>query len=186
MRVLYSCVLVLVWGICLVNGQDATATAGTAGGGVCQDNQFNNGQKCVCSAGYFASANELSRSQCEDECEEVYYTWFTYGDCVGNLFDRMPDSKQPSCNMRCGMRFRVWAVVFILAVFLAALATLFFTVPMCIATCCSCLQAKKAHENTKRVYVDQSHATAAHGAHDKQLQSMGYNPYAYWPYYGRT
>jgi len=168
---LYSCVALLVT-ICGVKAQDATVAPAAAPAGACP-------------AGYFT---EASKSQCEDECEEVYYTWFTYGDCVGNLMDRQA-AKPGQCDMRCGMRFRVWTVVFILAVFLAALATLFFTVPMCIATCCSCLQAKKAHENTKRVYVDQTHATAAHGAgahHDKQLQSMGYNPYAYWPYYGRT
>ncbi|KHJ98648.1 hypothetical protein OESDEN_01369 [Oesophagostomum dentatum] len=92
---------------------------------------------------YFSSANDESRTRCEDECEEVYFSFFTYGKCVGDIFGKLPKDQQPACNLRCGVRPRLWASIGVFCVFAAALATLLFTIPMCIATCASCLHAKK-------------------------------------------
>ncbi|KAK5965332.1 hypothetical protein GCK32_009800 [Trichostrongylus colubriformis] len=52
---------------------------------------------------YFSSANDESKSRCEDECEEVYYSFFTYGKCVGDIFGKLPRDQQPACNLRCGV-----------------------------------------------------------------------------------
>uniref|UniRef100_A0A7I4XWQ4 Uncharacterized protein n=1 Tax=Haemonchus contortus TaxID=6289 RepID=A0A7I4XWQ4_HAECO len=163
-----------------VFGQDATTDTTTRP--VCGVNQLFNGQICTCAPGYFSSANDESKSRCEDECEEVYYSFFTYGKCVGDIFGKLPKDQQPACNLRCGVRPRIWTTVGLFCVFAAALATLLFTIPMCIATCASCLHAKKANKNAKRVMMEQQ----AQPSKDQQVATMGYNPYAYWPYYGRA
>ncbi|CAI4229963.1 unnamed protein product [Auanema sp. JU1783] len=150
---------------------------------VCSFNQLFNGQICTCAPGYFSSANDESKTRCEDECEEVYSTYFTYGECVRNIFGKLPADQQPACNMRCGMRLRLWASIGVFTVFAAAIATLVLTLPMCVATCCSCLHAKKANKNAKRVAIE-NQASAA--SKDQQVATMNYNPYAYWPYYGRA
>ncbi|VDM51923.1 unnamed protein product [Angiostrongylus costaricensis] len=121
---------------------------------------------------YFSSSNDESKSRCEDECEE----------CVGDIFGNLPKDQQPACNLRCGVRPRLWASIGLFCVFAAACATLLFTIPMCIATCASCLHAKKANKNAKRVMLEQQ----AQPSKDQQVATMGYNPYAYWPYYGRA
>ncbi|ETN81842.1 hypothetical protein RB195_006359 [Necator americanus] len=149
---------------------------------VCSVNQLFNGQICTCAPGYFSSANDESKTRCEDECEEVYFSFFTYGKCVGDIFGKLPKDQQPACNLRCGVRPRLWTSIGIFCVFAAALATLLFTIPMCIATCASCLHAKKANKNAKRVIMEQQ----AQPSKDQQVATMGYNPYAYWPYYGRA
>ncbi|KIH66729.1 hypothetical protein ANCDUO_02945, partial [Ancylostoma duodenale] len=95
---------------------------------------------------YFSSANDESKTRCEDECEEVYFSFFTYGKCVGDIFGKLPKDQQPACNLRCGVRPRLWTSIGIFCVFAAALATLLFTIPMCIATCASCLHAKKVEQ----------------------------------------
>jgi hypothetical protein len=174
-------VVILAFGFCVAQEKS------------CEQNQVLNGQQCVCAAGYYETANE---SQCEDECEEVYYSLFTYGACVKDLFGRRKESEQqPVCNRRCGVRFHIWTTVFIFAVFAAAVATLFFTLPMCIATCGACLQAKKANKNTKKTNIGMGGGPFTDGhtggmevakVHQgQQMQTMAYNPYAYWPYYGR-
>ncbi|KAI1717363.1 hypothetical protein DdX_07106 [Ditylenchus destructor] len=148
---------------------------------VCSANQLFNGQICTCAPGYFSSNNDESKARCEDECEEVYFSYFTYGACVKGIFDRVPKDKQPPCNLKCGMRIRLWASIGVFCVFAAAVATLIFTIPMCIATCASCLHSRKASKHSKRVYAE----TQAQPSKEQQLQTMSYNPYAYWPYYGR-
>ncbi|KAF8368010.1 hypothetical protein PRIPAC_85839 [Pristionchus pacificus] len=167
----------------LAAAQDAAA-AGTQP--VCSANQLFNGQICTCAPGYFSSASDESKTRCEDECEEVYFSFFTYGKCVDDIFGKVPREQQPACNMRCGMRLRLWASIGVFCIMAASLATLVFTIPMCIATCCSCLQAKKANKNAKRVYVESQQANGMNGKDSTAVATMGYNPYAYWPYYGRA
>jgi hypothetical protein len=162
-------------------GQDAAAAP------VCSVNQLFNGQICTCAPGYFSSSNEESRSRCEDECEEVYFTFFTYGKCTKGLFDRVGEDQQPACNMRCGMRIRFWASIALFAITLAALFTIFFTLPMCIATCASCLHAKKAKKHSKKMVSETQLQTVNTGTLSKDQQMQAYNPYgygnqAYWPY----
>uniref|UniRef100_A0A914UMH1 Uncharacterized protein n=1 Tax=Plectus sambesii TaxID=2011161 RepID=A0A914UMH1_9BILA len=183
-RAKMKCFLIVVVALGLVAAQEKE----------CEANQVLRGQQCVCSPGYFEAANE---ARCEDECEEVYYTLFTYGTCAAGLFDRLKEGEQaPVCNMRCAMRFRLYTTIFIIAVFAAAAATLFFTLPMCIATCGACLQAKKANRNTKKTVIGSQSFPDGHGGmevvaakqHQQQgphMQTIAYNPYAYWPYYGR-
>jgi len=144
----------------------------------CSANSVFNGKACVCSSGYFSSKTEESKDRCEDECGAVLDSYFHYGTCVGNLFKQQ--EKQPDCDLRCGIRLYWWTTVGILLIFAAALATLFFTIPLCIASCCSCLQARKANKNTKRVFSETQSNPG------KDVATMSYNPYAYWPYYGRT
>uniref|UniRef100_A0A1I7Y891 Uncharacterized protein n=1 Tax=Steinernema glaseri TaxID=37863 RepID=A0A1I7Y891_9BILA len=157
------------------------AAKASAGQPVCSVNQLYNGQICTCAPGYFSSANDESKTRCEDECEEVYKTWFTYGECAKGIFDKVAKNEQPACNLRCGMRIRTWASIAGLVVIAGAVATLVFILPLCITTCCSCLQAKKANKNAKRVYNETQQPNK-----DQQMQTMSYNPYAYWPYYGRA
>ncbi|CAD5207973.1 unnamed protein product [Bursaphelenchus xylophilus] len=150
----------------------------------CKANQILNGDSCVCAAGYFTSSDDESKQRCEDECAAAYFTYFTYGHCAGGLFDRVSKEDRPACDMRCGLDFRLWAVIALFATFAAAVATLIFTIPMCIATCASCIHSRKAVKHTKRVANE--NAAAANGAASKDLQAVSYNPYAYWPYYGRV
>uniref|UniRef100_A0AC34QZ38 Uncharacterized protein n=1 Tax=Panagrolaimus sp. JU765 TaxID=591449 RepID=A0AC34QZ38_9BILA len=152
---------------------------------VCSVNQLFNGQICTCAPGYFSSANEESKSRCQDECQEVYYSWFTEGKCVSGLFERVGEDQQPACNMRCGMRVRLWAQIATLAVIAAAVATLIFTIPMCIATCSSCLHARRADRHSKKIYTE-SQSGAGTMSKEQQLAAVSYNPYSYWPYYGRA
>uniref|UniRef100_A0AC35TTW7 WSC domain-containing protein n=1 Tax=Rhabditophanes sp. KR3021 TaxID=114890 RepID=A0AC35TTW7_9BILA len=152
---------------------------------VCQVNQMFNGQICTCAPGYFSSKVEESKARCEDECEEVYATLFTYGACAKGIFKRMPKDKQPDCNLRCGARIRFTSSIGLFCILAAAIATLLFTLPMCIATCSSCLHAKKANKNARRVYEETTQQQQPNK--DQQaVATMGYNPYAYWPYYGRN
>ena len=48
------------------------------------------------------------------------------------------------------MRLRLWTSIGIFLVLAAAIATLVLTLPMCIATCCSCLHAKKVSRSVSR------------------------------------
>ncbi|TKR96284.1 hypothetical protein L596_010329 [Steinernema carpocapsae] len=174
---------VLVFASAQAQDEPAPAAPAAKGGSqpVCSVNQLYNGQICTCAPGYFSSANDESKSRCEDECEEVYYSLFTSGECVKGIFGKVPKDQQPACNLRCGMRIRPWATIATFAVISAAVATLVFTLPLCVATCCSCLQAKKANKNAKRVFNETQQPNK-----DQQMQTMSYNPYAYWPYYGRA
>ncbi|PIO68388.1 hypothetical protein TELCIR_09825 [Teladorsagia circumcincta] len=43
-------------------------------------------------------------------------------------------------------------------------------------------KSAKANKNAKRVIMEQQ----AQPSKDQQVATMGYNPYAYWPYYGRA
>ncbi|PIC52196.1 hypothetical protein B9Z55_002403 [Caenorhabditis nigoni] len=148
----------------------------------CAVNQLFNGEICTCAPGYFSSANDESKARCEDECEEVYFSLFTTGKCVDNIFGKVPKDQQPACNLRCGIRIRLWATVAAFAVIAAAVVSLVLALPMCIASCSACLNAKKANKNAKRVALEAQAAPSK----DQQVATMGYNPYAYWPYYGRA
>ncbi|VDN58381.1 unnamed protein product, partial [Dracunculus medinensis] len=85
-------------------------------------------------------------------------------------------------HYRCAPKVRSLVTIGALLVLAAALATLIFTLPLCIATCASCLNAKKANKNAKRVYTESQNQPSK----DQQMQTLSYNPYAYWPYYGRS
>uniref|UniRef100_A0A7E4VZ42 Transmembrane protein n=1 Tax=Panagrellus redivivus TaxID=6233 RepID=A0A7E4VZ42_PANRE len=163
-------------GTSAVLAQDAAAQP------VCSVNQLFNGQICTCAPGYFSAANDESKSRCEDECEEVFFSWFTYGKCVKGIFDRVGEEQQPACNLRCGIRLRLWTSIAIFATFAAAAATLLFTLPMCIASCSSCINAKKASKHSKRVATEQQQST---GTLPKEQQLQQYQSpygYSYWPY----
>jgi len=161
--------------VTLVSGQDSKDKT-------CQINEIFNGQSCVCAPGYFSTSNKSSKDQCEAECDEQYFSYFTYGTCA-SIQPPKPgggDQKPNTCNLKCGVRLRLVTIIGIFAVFAAAIATLVFTIPMCIATCASCLHSKSASKHSKRVYVENQQPNK-----DQQLAAMSYNPYAYWPYYGR-
>lgn len=163
----------------------------------CAQNQLFNGEMCTCAPGYFASSNNESMARCEDECEEVYvssplfsslshpsvqFSFFTYGTCAKGLFDKRPKSDRAFCDTVCGVRLRLWTSIGIFCVFAAAIATLVFTLPLCIATCTSCVHSRKASKHSKRVYNE----TQASPSKDQQLaMTPYYSPqYAsYWPYY---
>ncbi|VDN40799.1 unnamed protein product [Gongylonema pulchrum] len=53
-------------------------------------------------------SDKESRLRCEDECEEVYHTFFTYGACVDDIYGRFPRNAQPDCNLRfVGFIFKI-------------------------------------------------------------------------------
>ncbi|CAJ0944417.1 unnamed protein product, partial [Mesorhabditis belari] len=145
---------------------------------LCADNEMFNGRECICAPGYFTSLNN-SRARCNDECDNVYKSWFTTGECI-EAFKSLKEEQRPACHLRCGLRIAVLAQIALIVILAAALSTLFFTIPMCIATCCSCIQAKRANKNAKRVYND------TQASKSQELSNVG-NPYAYsyWPWYGR-
>ncbi|KAE9420656.1 hypothetical protein Angca_002006, partial [Angiostrongylus cantonensis] len=171
--------------VVLIAGFLALAARAQTDGGtsqpICSVNQLFNGQICTCAPGYFSSSNDESKSRCEDECEEVYFSFFTYGKCVGDIFGNLPKDQQPACNLRCGVRPRLWASIGLFCVFAAACATLLFTIPMCIATCASCLHAKKVQASYKILSHISTNITI-----DKSISNSATSPYAYWPYYGRA
>ncbi|CAJ0577737.1 unnamed protein product, partial [Mesorhabditis spiculigera] len=125
---------------------------------------------------YFANVSE---ARCSDECDDVYASWFTEGNCI-QAFSSIEAANRPHCQLRCGFRIKLIPQIGLLVIVAAALSTLFFTIPMCIATCCSCIQAKRANKNAKRVYND------TQASKSQEVSTVGYNPYAYWPYYGRS
>ncbi|MCP9261118.1 hypothetical protein DINM_004124 [Dirofilaria immitis] len=131
---------------------------------------------------YFMQSDKESKLRCEDECEEIYSTFFTYGACVSDIYGRLPKKTQSQCNLRCGVRIHTLASIGIFLTFAAALATLIFTLPVCITTCISCLNARKASKTAKRVFIE----TQNQPYKEQQLQTLPYNPYVYWPYYGRA
>uniref|UniRef100_A0A0N4ZUP9 Uncharacterized protein n=1 Tax=Parastrongyloides trichosuri TaxID=131310 RepID=A0A0N4ZUP9_PARTI len=148
---------------------------------VCEANQIFNGQDCMCAPGYFSSKSDESKSRCEDECEDTFKSIFVQGVCVKGIFSRIDRNKQPECNLRCGMNFHWWTTVGLLTIAAASIATLIFTIPMCIATCSSCLHARKANKNAKRVYEETTNPQP--NKDQSAVATMGYNPYSYWPYY---
>uniref|UniRef100_A0A914HYG6 Uncharacterized protein n=1 Tax=Globodera rostochiensis TaxID=31243 RepID=A0A914HYG6_GLORO len=123
----------------------------------CGANQIFNGQSCACAAGYF---DKGSKDRCEDECSEEHQSLFTSGECV--QFGRSSKVSAP-CNIK--------SAVVILALIL----------PMCVINCFSCLHSKKASKHSKRVAIE----TQQSPSKEQQLQTLSYNPYSYWPYYGR-
>ncbi|KAI6171584.1 hypothetical protein M3Y97_01032700 [Aphelenchoides bicaudatus] len=149
----------------------------------CAQNELFNGEMCTCAPGYFASTNNESIARCEDECEEVYYTYFTAGTCIkAGLFNQRPKNNRAFCDSICGVRLRIWTIIGIFLVFAAAICTLIFSIPMCIATCSSCIHSRKASKHSKRIY-NESQATPGK---DQQLATVSYNPYQYyWPYWQR-
>ncbi|KJH51656.1 hypothetical protein DICVIV_02192 [Dictyocaulus viviparus] len=64
--------------------------------------------------------------------------------CAPGYFSSSNDESKVRCEDECEeVRPRLWASIGVFCVFAAACATLLFTIPMCIATCASCLHAKK-------------------------------------------
>ena len=148
----------------------------------CMANQIFNGKSCECAPGYF---DKNHKDLCEDECEEDYFSFFTYGTCASGLFSRTTDRDRMSpCNMKCGVRLYLWASVGIFAVFAAAVVTLVLLLPICIANCMSCVYSKKASKHSKQVVMEQQQQQQP-SKDQQQMATMSYNPYTYWPYYGR-
>ncbi|CAG9534093.1 unnamed protein product [Cercopithifilaria johnstoni] len=181
---LIACVGLIILSPSTVSAQETSAetSATTNTESVCNANEIFDGKTCKCAPGYFMKSNRESKSRCEDECEKVYFTFFTYGACIGDIYGRIPKNAQAPCNLRCGLRIRTLASIGIFATFAAALATLIFTLPLCITTCASCLNARRANKTAKRVFIDSQNQPYK----EQQLQTLSYNPYAYWPYYGRA
>uniref|UniRef100_A0A183BVZ6 EGF-like domain-containing protein n=1 Tax=Globodera pallida TaxID=36090 RepID=A0A183BVZ6_GLOPA len=141
----------------------------------CGANQIFNGQSCACAAGYF---DKGSKDRCEDECSEEHQSLFTSGECV--QFGRSSKVSAP-CNIKCAVRLRLWTIFALFAVISAAVVILALILPMCVINCFSCLHSKKASKHSKRVAIE----TQQSPSKEQQLQTLSYNPYSYWPYYGR-
>lgn len=43
-------------------------------------------------------------ARCEDECEEIYFSYFTYGACVKGLFNQRAKNDRAFCDSTCGVR----------------------------------------------------------------------------------
>ncbi|EFO23297.2 hypothetical protein LOAG_05193 [Loa loa] len=87
------------------------AVEDTKSSSVCHANEVFNGKTCECAPGYFMQSDKESKLRCEDECEEVYFTFFTYGACVSDIYGRLPKNAQSQCNLRCGVRIRTLASI---------------------------------------------------------------------------
>jgi len=133
--------------------------------------------------GQFPKA-QADNGQCETVCANLIArseSIFSYGFCA-------PINENASCNM-CGKTYRVWTTVFIFVVMSGAVAVLLFILPICAATCHSCLTVKKDVKRRKNEQV----GGPVMDVQSKQLATMqrggggapAYNPYAYWPYYGQ-
>ncbi|PAV58804.1 hypothetical protein WR25_11890 [Diploscapter pachys] len=149
----------------------------------CGLNEIRSGSECVCQSGYFKAGDDHQKERCNNECDELYWSYFTYGKCNKDIYSRIAAGQRPACNARCAWRLRWWTIIGLLIIFASAVLSLIFTLPICIATCSSCLHAKKANKHAKRVVME---SQVNNTSKDQQVASMGYNPYAYWPYYGRS
>jgi len=90
---------------------------------------------CRCATTFYSV-----QQTCEDECEsQQYWSLFTYGSCNEYTSTVLPGA----CNKQCVFRVRVWATVFIIIVFVAAVIIILATLPMCIINCISCLRVRK-------------------------------------------
>nr|CAD2176945.1 unnamed protein product [Meloidogyne enterolobii] len=129
-----------------------------------------------CPSGFY---NKTGRDQCEEECDKEFYyiSLFTYGACV-NAPTRSIGKNAPQCNLTCGIRLQLWATIAIFVIIAAALVSLILLLPMCVTNCLSCLHSKKASKHSRRVAMEQP-------SKEQQMATLSYNPYAYWPYYGR-
>ncbi|KAL3073677.1 hypothetical protein niasHT_039217 [Heterodera trifolii] len=162
------CPFVFLCLIALTNGQNNQPT--------CGPNQIFNGQQCACGPGYF---DKNSKDRCEDECGEEYQSsLFVYGECF--QFGKNAKASVP-CNFKCAVRLRLWTIFALFAVIAAAVVILALILPMCVINCFSCIHSKKASKHSKRVAIE----TQQMPSKEQQLQTLSYNPYSYWPYYGR-
>ncbi len=148
-----------------------------------------------CQPGYFTEAQK--ESSCEDECDEMYWSLFTYGSCADLDTDKTPGT----CTRVCGWRVRVWTTVFIFVLFAAAVVILIFIVPICATSCRACVVGNKERTARKKgpAHAGADYAsyedgrpgsgqamTATKGAGGAGPPAVYQNPYMYWPYYGRA
>jgi len=106
---------------------------------------------------------------------------FSYGFCAD-----VSSAQQGACNM-CSKTYRVWTTVFIFVVMVGATAVILFILPICAATCHSCLTVKKDVKRRRNVEAAGGMDVTVGGKHVavQQRGAPAYNPYAYWPYYGQ-
>lgn len=140
---------------------------------------------CSCQASYFGDDDS-----CERECGALYWSWFTFGTCT-------KDVNGGVCAKTCGWRIRLWATIFVIVVFAAAVVILVFILPMCISSCKACLMIRKDEKRKKRAqyaaenynyassYVDEGArgtimpaTIGKYPAIQQQQQGYYYNPYA--------
>jgi hypothetical protein len=105
---------------------------------------------------------------------------FSYGFCAD-----VSAEQNGQCNM-CSKTYRVWTTVFIFVVMVGATAVILFILPICAATCHSCLTVKKDVKRRRNVEAAGGMDVAVAGKQmTVQRGAPAYNPYAYWPYYGQ-
>jgi len=86
----------------------------------------------------------------------------------------------------CSKTYRIWTTVFIFVVMVGATAVILFILPICAATCHSCLTVKKDVKRRRNVEAAGGMDVAVQGKQmTVQRGAPAYNPYAYWPYYGQ-
>ncbi len=98
---------------------------------------------CRCQAGYFEESQK--DYECKDECDERFWSLFTYGTCTDRL-----EHVTGHCRRACGARIRVWTTVFIFVTFVAAVALVIFLLPIHIASCRTCLGSQKDRKLRKK------------------------------------
>jgi len=114
---------------------------------------------------------------------------FTYGSCNEYTSQVLTNA----CNKQCVFRFRVWATVFIIIVFVAAVIIILATLPNCIINCIACLRVRKQQRALEDMHVagelgggkagGAGGAAGAAGSMHQMAAAM--NPWAQqYPYYG--
>jgi len=122
-------------------------------------------------------------SQCDTLCGNLVQqpeAIFSYGFCAD-----VSGGQKPGCFM-CSKTYRIWTTVFIFVVMVGATAVILFILPICAATCHSCLTVKKDVKRRRNVEAAGGMDVAVQGKQmTVQRGAPAYNPYAYWPYYGQ-
>lgn len=138
---------------------------------------------CRCQAGYFSDVDV-----CNAECDQLYWSIFTYGTCTGNIASF---ANAGVCVRTCGWRVRTWATAFVIVVFTAAVAILLFIIPICITSCKACLSIRRDEKRRKKMGQFPMNGDIYSTTYDEvrgreiipaaKPHPMIY-PYSYWPY----
>jgi hypothetical protein len=134
------------------------------------------------------------KANCDIICPSIHYSIFAKGVC--EQVNGLTGSLASSCQFVCQSTPYIWTTVFIIVVWAAAVTILVFMLPLCVTSCSSCLTVKKEKTRNKQRAQQQQMEAGTYdvavpqkgGQVNGQVAQQGqqaYNPYMYWPYYGR-
>jgi len=138
---------------------------------------------CRCASTFYSV-----QQTCEEECENnQYWSLFTHGECVDYTSTVLPGA----CNKQCVFKFRIWATVFVIICFVAAVIIILATLPNCIINCIACLRVRKQQRALEDMHVAGEVGGAKGGqqsvgqaAHQMAASVSPWHQYPYYGYYG--